>query len=454
MTKTIKLQLFYKDDETLNFKQAQELLWQMQRETRAVANRIIQMCWEYNGFESDWKKAHGEYPTKDESRDILGKSLSGVIYTRIKEDAPSVSTQNLASTEQGVISRFNALKADIMRGTASVPSYRRNLALDLHKKSIKLTYDTDVNGNISDWLFELTLFSKSAKQELNLPKSSLKFKAIVRNKSKRFIQPILERCYDGVYEICGSKLQYEDGRWFLLLCFSFENKKESLVQLDKNSIMGVHIAEHNAVTCAFNNSKKIREIEGGEIKEFSAQIEKRRRSIGNASRKHSKLCGDGRIGHGYHAKMKPLEHIGQKISNFRNTVNHRYSRQIIDWAIENGCGTIQLEDLTGYATSELEKYKLLSNWSYYDLQTKIEYKAKEYGIDVIKVKYHDLQKWCDTCQLPSVKAVKDDDGNTNYICEKCGAVYGANDNVVKALCVKDIAKLLSKGTKNSDETPA
>ena len=208
MTKTIKLQLFYKDDETLNFKQAQELLWQMQRETRAVANRIIQMCWEYNGFESDWKKAHGEYPTKDESRDILGKSLSGVIYTRIKEDAPSVSTQNLASTEQGVISRFNALKADIMRGTASVPSYRRNLALDLHKKSIKLTYDTDVNGNISDWLFELTLFSKSAKQELNLPKSSLKFKAIVRNKSKRFIQPILERCYDGVYEICGSKLQY------------------------------------------------------------------------------------------------------------------------------------------------------------------------------------------------------------------------------------------------------
>lgn len=450
MTKAVKLQLYYKDDETLSFKQAQEELWKMQREIRAAANRIVQLCWEYNGFESDWKKAHGEYPTKDENREILGKSLSTVIYHKIKQDAPSVITSNLGSTEQAVVARFNALKADIMRGTTSIPSYRRNMAIDLHKRSIKLTFDTDENGK-TDWYFELALFSKSEKKALDLPKSSLKFKAVVRSKSKRFVEPILERCYDGIYDICGSKLQYENGKWFLLLCFSFENEKESLVQLEKDSIMGVHIAEHNAVTCVFGNGNKVREIEGGEVQEFSAQVEKRRRSIGIASRKHSKLCGDGRIGHGYHAKMKPLDNIGQKISNFRNTVNHRYSRQIIDWAVQNGCGTIQLEDLTGYATSELEKYKMLKSWSYYDLQTKIEYKAKEYGINVIKVGYRDLQKWCAACQLPSVKAVKDDDGNTSLVCETCGVAYGANDNVAKALCVKDIAKILSKKADPDDE---
>lgn len=447
MTKTIKLQLFYKDDETLDFKKAQEELWKLQQETRAVANRVIQLCWEYNGFESEWKKEQGAYPTKDESREILGKSLSGVIYHRIQNDAPSLCTASLSSTEQAAIGRFNAMKADIMRGTVSIPSYRRNMAIDLHKRSIKLSYETDEKGNISDWIFELSLFSKGEKQALGISKSSLKFKAVLKSKTKRFVQPILERCYDGVYDICGSKLQYENGKWFLLLCFSFEKQKENLAQLDSNNIMGVHIGEHNAVTCAFNTGDRTLDIEGGEVKEFATQIEKRRRSIGVATRKHSKLCGDGRVGHGYRAKMRPLENIGNKVSNFRNTINHRYSRQVIDWAIQNGCGTIQLEDLTGYAKAELEKYKLLRGWSYYDLMTKIEYKAKEYGIDVIKVGYHDLQKWCDACKLPNVKTIKDDDGNTSFVCESCGAVYGANDNIAKALRTKDIAKILSKKAK-------
>lgn len=56
MTKVIKLQLYYKDDERLNFKKAQETLWQLQREVRAAANRAIQMCWEFNEFEADWKR--------------------------------------------------------------------------------------------------------------------------------------------------------------------------------------------------------------------------------------------------------------------------------------------------------------------------------------------------------------------------------------------------------------
>ena len=40
-------------------------------------------------------------------------------------------------------------------------------------------------------------------------------------------------------------------------------------------------------------------------------------------------------------------------------------------------GTIQMEELTGI-TSEANRF--LKNWSYFDLQTKIEYKAQEAGI--------------------------------------------------------------------------
>ena len=149
MVKTVKLQLFYADDETLEFHKAQEELWELQKEVRSASNRMIQMCWEYNGFESDWKKQTGKYPTKNEGKEALGgKTLAGIIYNRAKEDAPNLNTSDLSTTSQLVIAKFNSMKADIMRGTASIPSFKRNLPIDLHKKAIKLTYEEDVNGAI------------------------------------------------------------------------------------------------------------------------------------------------------------------------------------------------------------------------------------------------------------------------------------------------------------------
>ena len=44
MVKTVKLQLFYADDETLDFHKAQEGLWELQKEVRSASNRMIQMC--------------------------------------------------------------------------------------------------------------------------------------------------------------------------------------------------------------------------------------------------------------------------------------------------------------------------------------------------------------------------------------------------------------------------
>ncbi len=451
MTKVIKLQLYYKDDERLNFKKAQETLWQLQREIRAAANRAIQMCWEFNGFEADWKKKNGEYLTKDEKGELLGKSLSAVIYARVKEDAPDVNTSNLCSTLQAVESKFNSMKSDIIRGIASVPSYKKDIPIDLHKKNIKLYCETDENGAVTEWIFELSLLSIKMKKELNLNNGALSFKAVIPARSKKFINPILERCFDEVYTICGSKLKYDNGKWYLLLCFSFE-KKTGEIEFDKNNIMGVHIAENNAVTCNFNNSKRVLSIDGGEIVSFAAQIEKRRRSIGNASRKHSELCGDGRIGHGYHAKMKPLEKIGTKVANFRNTVNHRYSRQIVNWAVQNCCGTIQIEDLTGYATSELEKYKLMKNWSYYDLMTKIEAKAKEYGIDVIKLPYKQLQKWCANCNSLTVERVTYDNGEIKYMCSECGEIFELDKIAQNAVAVPNIADFIKNQKDNDGDT--
>ncbi len=443
MTKVVKLQLYYIDDNLLEFKKAQEALWQLQKETRAASNRVIQMCWEFNNFSSDWKTRTGDYLTKEETKEIMGKSFRTVMYDRIKGDAPTSNTANLGTTLQAVYGKFNSMIKGIMRGDISIPSFKKDLPIDLHKNNIVLNYEKDKNGAVSQWIFTLSLFSKNAKKDLGLKVGCLSFKAVVPARSKKFVEPILERCYDGIYEICSSKLKYDNGRWYLMLCFSFQSDKSNIAALNKKNIMGVHIGEHNAVTCTFSNSKKRLTIEGGEVVAFATQIENRRRQIGKASRKHSKLCGDGRVGHGYKAKMQPLDKIGSKVANYRNTVNHRYSRQIIDWAVENNCGTIQLEDLTGYAASELEKYKLLKGWSYYDLQNKIETKASEYDINVVKIGYEKLKKWCSDCCSPTIKAV-DIDGKEQYVCQNCGQAFDVDYTVEKAVSIPNITELLKE----------
>ena len=49
--------------------------------------------------------------------------------------------------------------------------------------------------------------------------------------------------------------------------------------------------------------------------------------------------------------------IGDKIARFKDTINHRYSRYIVDMAVKNNCGVIQMEDLKG-----ISKNNIFKNW--------------------------------------------------------------------------------------------
>jgi transposase len=83
--------------------------------------------------------------------------------------------------------------------------------------------------------------------------------------------------------------------------------------------------------------------------------------------------------------------------------------------------------LTGI-TSEANRF--LKNWSYFDLQTKIEYKAKEQGIKVIYIKPRYTSRRCSKCGY-----IHSDNRPTQarFICQQCGyeenADYNASINI-------------------------
>src|SRR5699024_2026141 len=111
---------------------------------------------------------------------------------------------------------------------------------------------------------------------------------------------------------------------------------------------------------------------------------------------HLKYASENNSGHGKNHKLKAVKYWRNKVSNARNNINHKYAKFIVNKAIANGCGTIQMEDLTEIHNKS-KGDKFLSNWSYFDLQQKITFKSQEAGIDIkyVDPRYTSLR--CSQC---------------------------------------------------------
>jgi IS605 OrfB family transposase len=153
-----------------------------------------------------------------------------------------------------------------------------------------------------------------------------------------------------------------------------------------------------------------------------------------------KYCGEGSIGHGVHTRIKPIEVMSDKIANFRDTCNHKYSRYVVDMAVKHKCGVIQMEDLTGISKDEV----FLKNWSYYDLQQKIEYKAKEVGINVKYIKPQYTSQRCSKCGHIHKDNRK---AQAEFECQVCGFKTNADYNAARNIATPDIDKIIEQQLK-------
>ena len=444
MNKVVKIPLISKterDGKEIPYKDICRILWDLQKITREIKNKSVQLCWEWQGFASDYKKQTDNYP-KD--KDVLGYTLAGYIYDKTKDS--ELITSSVSTTENLVIKAFNNDKKQILKGEKSILSFKENQPIDLHGNAIRLKYnETDKN-----FYFSLSLLSKSGRKKYDIS-SPLLFCATVRDKS---VRTILERCVDGVYGISASKLIYNKKKrqWFLNLSYSFEAKNHDL---NKNKILGMNLGINYPVVASVNGDYERLSVQGGELDTFRAKITARKYSLS----KQRPFCGDGSIGHGYNTRMKPVLKIEDTIARFRDTYNHKISRSIVEYAIKNGCGTIQLEDLSSIADNEMNKadkekdekkiteqqYKIrnayLRNWSYYDLQQKIEYKAKENGIDVVYINPAYTSQRCSKCG-----AIHEENRPTNlkFKCVECGYEENADYNASQNIAIKDIDKIIEQ----------
>jgi putative transposase len=105
------------------------------------------------------------------------------------------------------------------------------------------------------------------------------------------------------------------------------------------------------------------------------------------------------------------------------------SKQIVDFAKDNNAKYINIENLKGFDSSQY----ILRNWSYYQLQQFIEYKAKKYGIEVRKVNPYHTSQICSKC---GHWEEGQRDRQDHFLCKECGyevnADFNASRNIAKS----------------------
>lgn len=423
MVKVVKIPLI--SNNSVDYKEINKILWKLQDQTRAIKNKTIQYAWEWNNFSADYKKEYGSYP---DPKDILHYTFSGYVYDRLKSDS-NLNTSNLICTIRVAEAQFNKNLKDYIKGDSSIQEYKSDQPLEIHNKAIRLDY------NNNEFCFRLSLCNKEYAKDNNV-NTQLRFKALVKSNSQRVI---LERLYDGVYKLSASKLIYDKKKKMWCLNLSYGFTPTVVPELDKNKILGVDLGVELPVVGSVYGSEKRFLVDKGEIEHFRNKTEKRRRSLLQAS----SLCGEGRKGHGYTTRVKPVLQIGNKIERFRDALNHKYSKGLVDYAIKNNCGVIQMENLKGI-TDKADRF--LKNWSYYDLQTKIEYKAKEHGIDVVYIQPYYTSKRCSKCGFIH-------EGNrveqAKFKCLNCGFETNADYNASQNIAIRDIDKIISASEKHS-----
>ena len=425
--KTMRYQIIKPLD--CDWKQFGQILRDINYETRQILNKSIQFAWEYEGFSSDYKKKFDKYP---KTKDFLNyASVHGYAYNKLKSEYIKLNSGNLAQTIKRATDKFKSDRLDILKGNKSIPNFKKDCPIDVVKSSIQIYYED------KSYMANLSLISNHYKKELE--RKSGQF-LILLKAGDGTQKTILDRILTGEYKKCASQIIRHKNKWFLNLTYQFVSEKK---KLNSNKILGIDLGIVNVVAMQIYNVEKDKYewtkynqamISGEELIHFRQKMEARRRSLS----KQSKVAGKGRVGRGYKTRMKPLLNISDKIARFRDTYNHKISRYIVDFALRNECGIIQMEDLAGFKG---KGNSLLENWSYFDLQEKVEYKALEYGIEVKFVNPKYTSQRCSCCGYINEENRKRQD---KFRCVECDYEANADINAARNIAIPNIDDIIKE----------
>lgn len=370
---------------------------------------------------------------KNKKKDFLQCSKQNSTYQLVsKEFKQYIPSDILANLNQKIQENYNNNQKKIESGERALSTYKKGMEIPFsirENKRLKLFIKEE--GIYLKWFKEILFrleFGKDASNNRCIVERLIESDRQQKNKGE-----------DYVANNSSIKLvKYgKSTRIFLLLSIDIPAKKQVL---DKDVVLGVDLGIKCPLYLAINKNDNFK-MQIGDIEHFHNQrtmFQKRFKSL------QKLMCTQG--GHGRKKKLEPLEKLKEKERNWVHTQNHVYSREVIKQALKHNAGTIHMESLKDFGKGKegyvKDEYKyLLRYWSYYELQSMIEYKAKLEGIEVKYIDPAYTSQTCSYCGERGERKKQEEFVCTNPQCKRCGEKINADFNAARNIAMsKKIVK--------------
>lgn len=314
-------------------------------------------------------------------RQILQRPQQSYAYSVVSSDNSNhFHTGILNELKQDVFSHYKASKQEVNNGEKTLSNYKKGMPIPFaFNKSIRL-YKQDKFFYLK-WYNGINFLLNFGRDASNN-------------------QLIVERCLgiadDGIqYKLCSSSIQFRKNggsKSYLLLCVDvpIEQHKQN-----PDMVVGIDLGLNVPIYAATNLTLERKAI--GSRDSFLNQrgaFQKRFRAL---QRLQTTKGGRGRL-----HKLEPLERLREAERNWVHTQNHLFSREVINFAVSVGASVIQMEKLKDFGKNRQgevfeDKKFVLRNWSYFELQNMIEYKAKMANIKVRYINPAFTSQTCSEC---------------------------------------------------------
>lgn len=372
---------------------------------------------------------------KNKKKDFLQCSKQNSTYQLVsKEFKQYIPSDILANLNQKIQENYNNNQKKIESGERALSTYKKGMEIPFSiRENKRLKLFVKEEGIYLKW-FKGILF------KLEFGKDSSNNRCIVERLIESYKQQ-KKKGEDYVANNSSIKLikkgNDKSTRIFLLLSIDIPAKKQVL---DKDVVLGVDLGIKCPLYLAINKDDNFK-MQIGDIEHFHNQrtmFQKRFKSL------QKLMCTQG--GHGRKKKLEPLEKLKEKERNWVHTQNHVYSREVIKQALKQNAGTIHMESLKDFGKGKegyvKDEYKyLLRYWSYYELQSMIEYKAKLEGIEVKYIDPAYTSQTCSYCGERGERKKQEEFVCTNPQCKRCGEKINADFNAARNIAMsKKIVK--------------
>ena len=347
-------------------------------------------------------------------------STNTLAYNFAKEIETEIFGQILACLESNAHALFVSDSQNVRKGERAIRNYKKGMPIPFPwNKSIRIEEkDGEFYLRWYNGLRFLLSFGKDRSNNRMIVKRCLK----------------LDKDYDGEYKLCNSSIQMakREGKPKIFLLMVVNIPQEHM-ELNKNIVVGVDLGVNVPAYVATNITEERKAI--GDREHFlntRMTFQRRYRSL---QRLKGTTGGKGRT-----KKLEPLERLRQAEHNWVHTQNHLFSREVVNFAVQTHAATIHMEDLSGFGkdndgNADERKEFVLRNWSYYELQTMIAYKAAKYGINVEKIRPAYTSRTCSWCGQQGFRsgiAFICENPECKHYGEKVHADYNAARNIASS----------------------